>query len=222
MKKLNLRFAIALLALLFVTAGNAFAQDVPMVGGFKTVSVTDQAVVYAANFASKKIGESKGIDLKMESILKAEQQVVQGMNYNVFFRSTYVSEGKRYQTCLNARVYRSLQNVFTLSNWKAFECPVSVPMVGGFKSVSVEDRAVVYAANFAMKKIGADEEMELKLVSILKAEQQVVQGMNYRILFETTYFDGGEEYQLCLTAQVYRSLKNVYTLSKWSSQECPE
>lgn len=97
-----------------------------------------------------------------------------------------------------------------------------VPMVGGFKAVAVNDKGVVDATNFAVKTIAKDEEMELKLDSIMKAEQQVVQGMNYRLLFLTTFADGGETYDLCLSAQVYRNLKNVYSLSSWESVECPE
>ncbi len=95
-------------------------------------------------------------------------------------------------------------------------------MVGGFKAVSVKDKGVIAAAQFATKKIGQNEEMDLTLESILKAEQQVVAGMNYKLFFKTTYADGGELYDLCLTAKVYRNLKNVYTLSSWDSQECPE
>lgn len=97
-----------------------------------------------------------------------------------------------------------------------------VPMVGGFKTVSVKDQGVVNATNFAMNKIAEDEEMDLTLLSILKAEQQVVQGMNYKVLFKTSYADGGEKYDLCINAKVYRSLKNIYTVSSWDSIECSE
>ena len=123
MKKLQIAFAIAVFALVFGIAENTFAQSPPMVGGFKTVSVKDQGVIAATNFAMKKIGESEEMKLKLVSILKAEQQVVQGVNYKVLFQTTYYDGGEEYELCLTAKVYRNLKNVFTLSNWDSLECP---------------------------------------------------------------------------------------------------
>ena len=71
------------------------------------------------------------------------------------------------------------------------------PKVGGFKNVSVEDKGVIAATNFAMVKISENEEMDLTLDSILRAEQQVVAGMKYRSLFRVSYADGNEVYPLC-------------------------
>ena len=96
------------------------------------------------------------------------------------------------------------------------------PIVGGYKDVAVNDEGVVAASKFAMDKIAEEEEMDLTFDSVLKAQQQVVQGKNYRIFFKVIYADGGENYELCLNAQVYRSLKNEYSLSSWDSAECPE
>lgn len=98
----------------------------------------------------------------------------------------------------------------------------NVPMVGGFKAVSVKDKAVVDAARFAVNSIAKSEEMELTLESIEQAERQVVAGTKYRLSLLLTYADGGELYPLCITAVVFRNLKNVYSLTEWDSQVCPE
>ncbi len=98
----------------------------------------------------------------------------------------------------------------------------SLPIVGGFKNVAVTDKGVIDATNFALKTIAKEEEMDLKLDSIINAQQQVVQGMNYKILFKTSYSDGGEIYELCLNASVYRSLKKEYKLTSWDSVQCSE
>lgn len=103
-----------------------------------------------------------------------------------------------------------------------FSQNASAQMVGGFKAAPVDDKGVVAAANFAVKSIGESEQMDLTLDSILTAEYQVVAGKNYKLFFKTSYADGGEVYDLCITAKVFHSLKNTYTLSEWDSQECPQ
>lgn len=95
------------------------------------------------------------------------------------------------------------------------------PRVGGFKNVSVEDKGVIAATNFAVAKIGETEQMDLSLDTILKAEQQVVAGKNYRILFQVWYADGGENYPMCITAEVFWGLDKSYKLNNWTSVECP-
>lgn len=97
-----------------------------------------------------------------------------------------------------------------------------VPMVGGFKAVSVKDAGVINAAKFAVNKIAKNEEMDLTLKSIEKAGRQVVAGTNYKLLLRVTYADGGELYSMCITAVVYKNLKRVSSLTSWNSLECPE
>ena len=104
----------------------------------------------------------------------------------------------------------------------SFSGNVSAQMVGGFKTAKVNDKEVVAAVNFAVKTIGESEQMDLTLKSILKAEYQVVAGKNYKLFFKTSYDDGGEIYDLCITAKVSHSLKNIYTLTDWGSQPCAE
>ena len=98
----------------------------------------------------------------------------------------------------------------------------TLPTVGGYKTMSVKDKQVVDATNFAVKTIAKNEEMELKLDSILESQVQVGQFFNFKMFFKVLYQDGGDDYPMCLTAQVSRSIKKEYKLVKWESAECPE
>ena len=65
---------------------------------------------------------------------------------------------------------------------------VEQPMVGGFARESVTNEQVVAAATFAiqtqekaLRKEPGAESAKLELIAILRAERQVVAGMNYRL-----------------------------------------
>ena len=87
--------------------------------------------------------------------------------------------------------------------------------VGGFREADVNDKYVVGAANFAVKT-KAREDASLKLVSILTAGRQTVQGANYQLCLSIE--SEGERTQALAT--VYLNLKMVYSLSKWSIENC--
>lgn len=87
------------------------------------------------------------------------------------------------------------------------------PLVGGFSPVAQDDPNVINAAQFALGTQGGS----LTLRRILKAEQQVVNGMNYRLCLKVQ--DGDSE--KTAEAQVYRSRQQEFTLSSWQWQACP-
>jgi len=95
-------------------------------------------------------------------------------------------------------------------------------IVGGYKSMAVDDKQIINATNFAIKEIGEKEEMDLTLVSILKAQYQAGQTFNYKVFFETAYLDGGDNYPLCINADVSLNMKKEYKLISWDSVVCPE
>ena len=108
----------------------------------------------------------------------------------------------------------------------AFSCVAAVaqerPIVGGYKEAKKDDPAVVAAAEFA---VGARQEQAggpLSLVSIMSAERQVVQGMNYRLCLEVKAgeeTDAGVESQ-SVQAVVYQNLKREYSLTSWEEKHC--
>lgn len=122
--KLTMVIQFALIALVLGCAGNVFAQNVPMVGGFKSTSVADKGVVAAADFATKTIAKSEEVNITLDSVLKAEYQVVQGMNYRLYFQTLFTTENdEQFFMCVNATVYRDLKNNYKLSKWEEAECP---------------------------------------------------------------------------------------------------
>ena len=122
--KLMSAIQFALVALVLGCAGNVFAQNPPRVGGFKSASATDKGVVAAADFATKSLAKSEEVNITLDSVIKAEYQVVQGMNYRLYFQTLYTTENdEEFFMCVNATVYRDLKNNYKLSKWEEAECP---------------------------------------------------------------------------------------------------
>ena len=114
----NFQIAGIFLAFALFTFGAAVcpAQDENIiVGGYGNASTTDVQVVKAANFA---VAAQKKKSLKLVSILQAEQQVVAGLNYRMCL--SLLSGGKPQQA--STTVYLSLQNKYSLSEWKLEKC----------------------------------------------------------------------------------------------------
>jgi len=93
----------------------------PLVGGFNTVSVTDQGVIAAADAAitaeqqALTKAEDRPISIELVSIDQARAQVVAGMNYQLSL--TVIIDGttkKAYAT-----IYRNLAQppVYALNEW---------------------------------------------------------------------------------------------------------
>lgn len=101
----------------FAAESRAFGQE--MTGGYSDASVSDKAVRAAANLALKSLSRTTGKTLTLVKILKAEVQVVAGLNYRVCHR---VREGSRRSKTITAVVYKDLRNRRRLTNWKAGGC----------------------------------------------------------------------------------------------------
>jgi hypothetical protein len=85
------------------------------------------------------------------------------------------------------------------------------PAVGTYQGVSKGDPDVVAAARFAVAEEGRREGAPVSLVSINRAERQVVAGFNYRLRLSVRAGAGVRE----VTAVVYRNLKDAYSLTDW-------
>ena len=97
-----------------------------------------------------------------------------------------------------------------------------VPRVGGFKPVATTDARVMEAARNAVAAAAKKEEMNIRLLSVVAAEQQVVQGMNYRLCLEVEIEDTENNVDVTthVSTQVYMSLKKVYQLRSWQEEDC--
>ena len=96
------------------------------------------------------------------------------------------------------------------------------PAPGGYAEASITDQQVVAAANFAVKAQGkvireekAEKPPTLELLTIEKAEQQVVAGMNYRLKLKVK-LDGKERSaEAIVWWQAWRK-PEPYTLTGWT------
>lgn len=122
-KNLTSLFIVGLFAIILGCGGNLFAQNAPMVGGYKTVSVKDKQVIEAATFAVDDIAEKEDMDLSLDFIRSAQLQVGQFFNFKMFFQTSYSDGGETYELCINAQVSRSIKKEFKLVRWDSRQCP---------------------------------------------------------------------------------------------------
>lgn len=90
-------------------------------------------------------------------------------------------------------------------------------ITGGYAETSVSDAEVVKAAKFAIKK-RSRQQKNLSLITIKKAELQVVAGINYQLCLQITFKDKKSKkiIEQFVTAIIYRNLKNSYSLTSWT------
>lgn len=97
--------------------------------------------------------------------------------------------------------------------------------VGGYATADVTDKQVVATADFAVKAISqalAEKHDaaagKLELVKIVSAQQQVVAGMNYRLVLQLKVADGKEKTaEAVVWWQAWRT-PDPYQLSSWQWQ----
>jgi hypothetical protein len=101
------------------------------------------------------------------------------------------------------------------------------PIVGGYKEAATDDAEVVAAAEFAVSARKEQEGGPLSLVSIKRAERQVVQGTNFRLCLEVKAADetdAGVDSQ-DVRAVVWQKLtrpgaEKQYQLTSWEEADC--
>lgn len=93
------------------------------------------------------------------------------------------------------------------------------PIAGGYGTSSVTDKEVRKAATFAVSARAKRTGKSVTLVSIRKAEIQVVAGLNYRICMRVRE---GHRAVRTATAVVYRDLRKRMSLSRWKNGACTD
>ena len=93
---------------------------------------------------------------------------------------------------------------------------------GGYREIDKADEGATAAAEFAVKDQSEKKELSYKLVSVEKAETQVVAGINYRLCLKVSYQKQGEDEATTEFVQVvvFRSLQREYSLTSWTEEEC--
>ena len=85
------------------------------------------------------------------------------------------------------------------------------PITGGYQERRTRDRGVAAAAAFAVRERGRQTGRRVTLLSVRRAEAQVVAGMNYRLLLSVR--EGRRVSDV--TAVVYENLRRRFSLESW-------
>ncbi|KAK9089833.1 hypothetical protein Scep_028915 [Stephania cephalantha] len=141
------------------------------VGGFKLVDPRDPHIVEIGRFAVDQYNKQAHKSLVFKSVIQAQVQIVNGRNYKVTIR---VADGGTYE----ALVYEALNGQKTLN--KPFKAVVSIP--GGYLPADPNDPHIVDTGRYAVDEYNKRTHMDLKFVNVIKAETQVVSGVNYRLV----------------------------------------
>ena len=90
-------------------------------------------------------------------------------------------------------------------------------IVGGYGDASVKSKDIKQAAAVAIRAHSKRD--KVTLVRIVKAEQQVVSGMNYRVCLSVR---GSNGHTRRVTAVVYEPIRKRMRLTNWSNGGCKE
>ena len=90
---------------------------------------------------------------------------------------------------------------------------------GAYRTVSQRSPDVRAAYAFAIKSQAAKETKPFAFVRVLKAESQVVAGMNYRVCMLVREGKGRSK---SVTAVVNKDLRKVWTLTSWVPGGCKQ
>ncbi|HEY0377713.1 MAG TPA: cystatin domain-containing protein [Pyrinomonadaceae bacterium] len=101
------------------------------------------------------------------------------------------------------------------------------PIVGGYKEAATDDAEVVAAAEFAVSARKEQEGGPLSLVSIKRAERQVVQGTNFRLCLEVKAADetdagvDSQDVKVVVWQKLTRpGEEKQYQLTSWEEADC--
>lgn len=98
------------------------------------------------------------------------------------------------------------------------------PIAGGYSTVETTDLEVVTAANFAVKAQAKKQRAKIKLVNVVRAEQQVVAGRNYQMCLQVEVLEKGRKTAVPQTVQtvVFLNLKQKRSLTSWAIAACAD
>ena len=99
---------------------------------------------------------------------------------------------------------------------------VSAQRTGGYRAIAKDDEGAAAAAKFSVKDRSEKKELTYHLVSVEKAEQQVVAGINYRLCLKVGYHkqDDNVDKTEFVRVVVYRNLQQKFSLTSWTEKNC--
>ncbi len=113
-------FAFVLIIGVYAGANRVAAQDDGITGGYGTAAVDSKETKKIARWAVKTRSESNGKRLKLVKIVKAETQVVRGLNHRICMD---VREGRKKARRVTVVVWEDINNrPLQLTDWKTGGC----------------------------------------------------------------------------------------------------
>lgn len=106
----------------FVLSSSVRAQEMGQIaGGYGEISVRAPGVYRNAQFAVSTQARRMGAKVQLVKVLKAEQQVVAGMNYRLCIRVKMIGSARRFRTA-TVVVYQNLRKKRVLTSWSFGRC----------------------------------------------------------------------------------------------------
>ena len=193
-------------ALLSVDAGRLNKRQVGFVGGFSPAKVDDADVLKMADFATTAVSANMNSGpVKLLKIVKAETQVVSGTNYKLNLElSGANSEVIPCEVVVFNQPWTKTQKLIrssctpkrkTTRQVGGLDGRLDGGLNGGYSLVDVNDAKVKEIASFASSAISANTNSgPVTLTKVVKAESQVVAGINFKLTLE---LNGAEGVILC-------------------------
>jgi hypothetical protein len=152
----------------------------PLLGGYTPAMVDAADVKRVAAFATSAISASDSGPVKLIRIRRAWKQVVSGTNYKLILEllTTYTGQVLRCEVIV---FDQSWTNTLQLTSFTFISKRERRQIPGGYVIRDVNDPDVNEMAAFASSILTANSHPHLALIKILKAESQVVAGMNYKM-----------------------------------------
>ena len=118
--------------------------------------------------------------------------------------------------------YRVFGIVAFMGLFAMFAVTASAQKTGGYKEISKDDAGAAAAAEFAVSAEAEEPGKSIDLVSVQKAERQIVAGTNYRLCIKVTSQGADGEADATHTVQVvvYVDLKGNSKLTSWVTSDC--
>ncbi len=109
--------------------------------------------------------------------------------------------------------------ITALNNFSGASCAAKTrqgQLAGAYSETSNDNPDAVAAARVAIQKERQALHARISLVSIKRAEVQVVAGLNYRLCLTVKVKGKTRD----VTAVVYKNLKQKYSLTNWTADDC--
>ena len=109
--------------------------------------------------------------------------------------------------------------ITAINNFSGVSCAAKTrqgQLAGAYSETSNDNPDAVAAARVAIQKERQALHVRISLVSIKRAEVQVVAGLNYRLCLTVKVKGKTRD----VTAVVYKNLKQKYSLTSWTADDC--